>query len=203
MCADRTFEQAGNPLIQTLCDTNDVLCLQERLLTADSLCLLSKTASTVVISRAARHSGVGRPSGGTAILARNVLMPEHFRNIDYFTAVKIQNYVLASVYLPTDYRNATSDRQFDQSCHQVSSLVSDCELQNLAVILAGDMNYNLFDDSSSRANILNSMCPQLLVVENTQCFTYIHNSGSTSSPDFFMYSPNVKSDSRSSLMSTF
>ena len=90
------------PVIQTLCDTNDVLCLQERLLTADSLCLLSKTASTVVISRAARHSGAGRPSGGTAILARNVLMPEHFRNSDYFTAVKIQNYVVACMW-PTTY----------------------------------------------------------------------------------------------------
>ena len=65
------------------------------------------------------------------------------------------------------------------------------------------MNCNLFDDSSSRAKILNSMCPQLVVVKNAQGFTYIHNSGSTSSLDFSMCSSNVKQNSGSSLISTF
>ena len=172
------------PIIQTLCDTNEVLSLKEHLLAAESLSFFSAIASTVVKICAARHSGASPPSGGTAILAGSILVPEHFWDFDYFKAVKIPNCVVVSGYVPSDYRNAISERQFCQACHLVSALVSVCEVRNQAVILACDMNSNLSDDGSSRENIPNSMCPQLLAVKNTQGSTYIHIAGSTPSPEY-------------------
>ena len=49
------------PVTLTLCDTNDVFCLQEHFLTTDSLSSLSTIASTVVINRTLDSPGlVGR-----------------------------------------------------------------------------------------------------------------------------------------------
>ena len=162
-----------------------MICVQEHLLTSDSPPILNIDATTITYYLAAKYSVVGRRSGGTTVLTRNELMPDLFRDSDYFIAVKIQNLVIASVYLPTDYRNAGCEVLFDKACRALSTLASDCEFFNLAIILAGDMNCNLFVDCSSRTNILSSVCSQLVPVENDQDFTYIHPSGSTSSLDFW------------------
>jgi len=190
-------------IIQTLCKTNYVICVQELLLTSDSLPLLNVDATTITYYRAVIYRGVGRKSGGTAVPARDELMSDLFRDSDYFIAVKIQNLVIALVFLPTDYRNAGCEVLFDKACRALSTLASDCESLNLAVILAGDINCNLLDDCSSRTNILSSICLQLVPVENDQDFTYIHPLGSPSSFYFMFCSPEIKPDSKTAVITLF
>ena len=54
------------------------------------------------------------------------------------------------------------------------------------------MNSNLSDANDPRGQILLDACPSLRVLRNRVDFTYVHNSGSTSSLDFLLCSPDLR-----------
>ena len=165
----------------------DVLCIQEHFLSSESLDILSLDGWLKVfgVSAITSQSGKGRPSGGIAVLARAELLPALHSSSDNYVAVKINETVIYSVYMPTDYRDLKSERKFSIACKKLASSVSGSKQQGLNVILAGDMNCNL-SGTNPRSQIFLNALTGLEVLLNDLDFTYIHNSGATSALDFFL-----------------
>lgn len=176
------------PLLEGLLCYNDVLCVQEHFLSNQAVSLLELNDGVKVFATPAKSSGRGRPSGGIAILVSSRLNPILYKSSDFFVAVKVHKTVIHSVYMPTDYRDSKSEKKFSEACSKLSSSVGSCSSQGLVCIVAGDVNCDLTDESNARAQILLSSCDGLRLANNDLCFTYIHNSGSTSSLDFMLSS---------------
>lgn len=180
------------PLLCQLMADCDVLCLQEHFLSSEGLALLQLDGWVKVFGVPALSSGRGRPSGGVALLIRAELMPKSIASSDFFMSVQLLDVAVFSIYMPTDYRDLSSERKFSIACRKLANAVSEAQKQGLTVIVAGDMNCNLSDANSSRTEILLSSCPQLTVINNDLAFTYVHNSGSTSNLDFFLSTKSLE-----------
>jgi exonuclease III len=181
------------PFLESALCCNDVLCLQEHFLSTSSVSLLKFSDNIQVFSVPAVASGRGRPSGGVAILVNSHLAVQLFSQNECFVAVKIGEAYVFSVYLPTDYRDIASEERFSVACSQLVRSVQDCHDKHGQVIVVGDFNCDLNDSNSARSQILLPALADMHPVPNDCCFTYVHNSGSTSSLDFFVCSNSVKS----------
>jgi len=89
------------------------------------------------------------------------------------------------VYLPTDYRDLASEERFSSACAVLVKVVHDCCDKYGSIITAGNFNCNVAESSNARSELLLPALPGFQVVGNDHDFTYLHNSGSTSSIDFF------------------
>ena len=99
--------------------------------------------------------------------------------------MKVGQTCIFFVYLPTDYRDLASEERFSSACAVLVKVVHDCCDKYGSIITAGNFNCNVAESSNARSELLLPALPGFQVVGNDHDFTYLHNSGSTSSIDFF------------------
>jgi exonuclease III len=133
-----------------LCKTNDIICLQEHWLLPNDIAFLSSIhkdfcalgTSSVEISNNVLS---GRPYGGTGILFKKCLasaisiIESHNPRV---CAIKVKasecNFMILSVYLPTDYGDRDSLDSFVETCAYIESLLIECDVNQYCII--GDLN---------------------------------------------------------------
>jgi len=142
--------------VKALCQTNDIILIQEHWLTPDELNYLSTIDSDFVFfgsSAVDINSALlcGRPYGGTAILYRlniadSVTLVKC--NSSRITAIELivslnENPVtilLASVYMPVDVCEGQTDEDFEFVCGCLNALIAESHVSGY--ILAGDFNFH-------------------------------------------------------------
>ena len=139
----------GYPLLISLCESFDVILLQEHWLYPNELALLddinrdfmciSVSSMGKLLSSGVRH---GRPFGGVGILVHKKLLSK-FKCVarrERFIAVFIGNVLLLNVYLPVN--TGTVDYSEEMRCvlEDMMSVIRDCQATD--VIVAGDFNFN-------------------------------------------------------------
>ena len=90
--------------------------------------------------------------------------------------------------MPTDYKSSRSYSKFVSACRKLADAIANCRTQDLSYIVAGDMYCDFLNPESPRSQVLSTTCAGLNIIENDLDFTYVHNSGATSSLDFIMCS---------------
>ena len=120
---------------------NDVLCLQVHFLSVDSLSLLKADDKTHGFAVPAKNSGRGRPSNGLAILISSHFSASAFVKKECFLGIKIANLIVYCYYLPTDYKNLASEKNFSRVTLKMAKPLQQCSCASHRVILAGDENY--------------------------------------------------------------
>lgn len=133
-----------------LCDTHDIVCLQEHwLLPCDLSLLFNLHVDFTGIGYSAVNIDdgllIGRPYGGTAILFRKsiaksiTVIPTSNSRV---TAVKVTsaqcNFVLLSVYMPTNYSNVDSLNDYVDMCAYLEALMLESDCRHFCI--TGDMN---------------------------------------------------------------
>lgn len=176
------------PILENLIRNHNIVCLQEHFLINEGTELLNIGDSIDLFAVGAKSSGSGRPSGGIAILASKSLRATVFQVSDNFIAIKVERTIIFSVYMPTDYKSSRSYSKFVSACRKLANAIANCRTQDLSYIVAGDMNCDLLNPESPRSQVLSTTCAGLNIIENYLDFTYVHNSGATSSLDFIMCS---------------
>ena len=182
------------PVIKGLLSNCDVLCLQEHFLTSHSLGLLKIDNNFTSYSVPAKRSASsGRPSGGIAMLVRTSCRSSIFDSCDFFLAVRVKEYVIVNVYLPTDYRNDRSEFLFTSACEKLGSCLSKIRLLGKCCIIIGDFNCNLTDASLLRTSILSGIFDDWLrILPKDLDYTYTHHSSHVSNLDHAVSSINLQ-----------
>lgn len=172
-------------LLDTMSLTNEVICIQEHLLSEDNTNLLKFSSSLQCFIRPAeRVKSRGRPSGGLATLVRKSLQAELLASSKHFLAVKVRDTVIINVYLPTNYRSSLSDSKFTGACTQLSRFVKAQIPGNTKVLLIGDFNCDLLNTESERTQIvIGSLPDQLNVVDKDKAYTFISVANTVSNLD--------------------
>ena len=145
----RSLKSAMYDVLQ-LCETHDVVCLQEHWLLPNELSMLSDIHSdfygfgysAVDISSTIL---IGRPYGGTAILYRKHLAP-YITFVEYLdsrlTAVIFSSAIgpilVCSVYMPTDYNDECSLIMYQDVCAKIQACFDDSDC--VQVLIIGDLN---------------------------------------------------------------
>ena len=168
-----------------LCESYDIICLQEHWLLPNELNLLSNIHSDFF---GCGYSAVdlsadilvGRPYGGTAILYKKSLskfisvLPSYDSCI---TSIKIGSLLLLTVYMPTDYNDDDSMDLYYDVCAKITATYSESDSVNIMVI--GDMNCQpgsrFFPILSSMLNDNNLLLADMMNMSNV--FTYCSDSG--------------------------
>lgn len=179
--------------VNRLCDTHDIVCLQEHWLLPSELGLLNNihndfygTGSSAV--DVTSDVLVGRPYGGTAILYRKtlcnlvrILPTSNLRITGLNICTGIGPLLLFTVYMPTDYNDDDSLEKYIDVCAHMNAMLNDCDIPN--VLIAGDFNcqpgsrffcplMHLIDDNSlvvSDISLLSAL---------NDVFTYCSDNGS-------------------------
>ncbi len=133
--------------IQELCDTHDIVLLQEHWLLPFELSMLNTIHSSYVANG---QSAVnlsddvlsGRPYGGTAILYRKNLASyckPFVIESDRMSAVMLgKKRLLLNVYMPTNYNDDESMEEYQICCGKIKSLLTDSSIEE--ILIAGDFN---------------------------------------------------------------
>jgi exonuclease III len=176
--------------IQSLCDSNDIVCLQEHWLLPNELNVLSNIhieflaagTSAVDISK---ELLVGRPYGGTAILYRNTIS-EYITVLDTkdsrLTGIMVQSLLgpilLLNVYMPTNNGDQECLENYIDTCSRISAIFTECDANNLIVI--GDFNCepnSRFYTHFERLSLDNKLRLTDISRLNGDVFTYCSDSG--------------------------
>ena len=136
--------------VYNLCESHDIVCLQEHwLLPCDLHVLSSLHPDFNAYSHSAVDIGsnilVGRPYGGTGVLFRkdishavSIINTQNSR----ITAIKICSaefsFAVVCVYMPTDYGDIDSMVDYVETCSLIDALMTECDVNQFCVI--GDMN---------------------------------------------------------------
>ena len=180
------------PLNEELCWRGNILCIQEHLLTSDSLSLLKFSDNHTFYFVPAKSRQRGRPSGGLAIVCSSAVDSESLHTAENFMFIRAGNLVIVNVYLPTNYSNDESDNRFSKAVRALAECLNTIMLSKLECVIIGDYNCDLADDSSPWSQLI------LSILENRYCvlpkdndFTFIHTSGSVSNIDHVACTLNV------------
>ena len=138
------------PELQLLCETHDIVCLQEHWLLPYDLSMLSQIHAdflSCATSAVNVYSNimVGRPYGGTGILYRRRLA-QVINTVDTneprMTAITLQlndgPVLIVNVYMPTDYGNYECYEEYLDMCTKISALFNESAAAYLVVL--GDFN---------------------------------------------------------------
>ena len=159
--------------VKALCDSSDIVMLQEHWLLPHELSMLSMVHSEfLAVSKSAvsvsQNILIGRPYGGTAILYRKDLA-SNVTVIDTsdprVCAIKILTsygpVLFVCVYLPADSGDAECVENYIATCANVTALCQDCDA--IQYVIAGDFNCH----SGSRLY----SCFQNFAMDNRLCMT--------------------------------
>ena len=197
--------------VQTLCNSNDIVFLQETWLSKFELSMLNGIHPEFIglgISAFDSSSALlaGRPYGGLAILWRKSLHPsvsaqthsDRIMQIDIMTEVCTVS--LFNVYLPTDYHDIDSHDQFGMCIGELSCYLDVARTKTSYLGVIGDCNANSY--GSPFFSELMTFCSDngLLVSDllflgpASNTYTYVSAAhGSTSWLDHCLCSPNLHS----------
>ena len=141
----------GLPLLESLCQDCDIVCIQEHWLAPFDLCRLDNVCSSMICyASSAMESAVakgclrGRPYGGVACLVRDSLATRTklVKTASRFIILQIDDIVLINVYLPC----VSSDNWDVEYLDCLASIINVMsELQYMYIILAGDMNIDFLN----------------------------------------------------------
>ena len=135
----RSFNYSVADIVK-LCDTHDIVCLQENLLFPNelhNLNLVHPDFYGFVMSAVDVESNVlkGRPYGGTGILNRKTVMSavSIIDSVnDRVTAIKVTScdlcLIMARVYMPTDYDDYDSLDDYVETCSYIESMLVDSNI---------------------------------------------------------------------------
>jgi len=142
------FKQ-GSPLLSYLCESFDVILLQEHWLYPNELSELddvnkdfmsiSMSSMGKLLSSGVRH---GRPFGGVGILVHKKLLSK-FKCVarrERFIAVFIGNVLLVNVYLPVNTGCADYFEEIRCVLADMMSVIHECQATD--VVVGGDFNFN-------------------------------------------------------------
>jgi len=143
----------GYPLLSCLCESFDIILLQEHWLYPDELSrldsvnsdFLSVSVSSMgkVLGSRVRH---GRPFGGAGILAHKKWLSK-FKCVakrERFIAVFIGNVLLVNVYLPVHTGTVEYVEEMRCVLADMMDVIDDCQATNVTV--GGDFNFNFERD---------------------------------------------------------
>ena len=179
----------------------DIIMVQEHWLTPDNLGKLSAVSddylvcgSSAMIRTVSAGPLIGRPFGGTAILINKKHMSgvEFITSQDRFTAVKVHNWLLITVYMP-----CVGTSQRDLLCSDILSelqVLLDC-YRTCDFLIGGDFNTDL-DSNTSFSAIVNSFicrnnlnrCDNIIPISNRN--TYVDESTNVCSAIDYILSSN-------------
>ena len=176
------------PILENILHNHDILCLQEHFLTNHSLSLLDISSTFKTFSVPAKRSASkGRASGGIATYVASNLNSSVFFSSDSFLAVRVGECVIINVYLPTDYKDEDSERDFALAVSKLSSCLRDVLKLKIPCLIVGDFNCDLncgLSSASIRASLLLGIFgDDFKVQQKSAQFTYIHSSSCTSNLD--------------------
>ena len=163
-------------VLEQLCLTEEIICLQEHFLSNDSRNIFDALPSHMVhFVPAKKPKKRGRPSGGLATLISGHINSELFASSNHFLAVRVGETVIINVYLPTDYRDDCSEMKFALACKELGKCMNKISASHLHWILLGDFNCDISKSESSRSALLLSLIPnESALVPKAGDFTYIH-----------------------------
>ena len=173
--------------VQQLCDTHDLILLQEHWLLPNELHLLSEVQTDfLAFGASAVDIGsdilVGRPYGGTAILFKKILadcISSVKTDDSRLTGIKINTrrgpILVLSVYMPTDYHDKDSLEKYVEVCGKINALITECDVVDC--IIAGDFNCSvgscLYNNFVELMSVNNLTCTDLNKI--SQAFTYCNS----------------------------
>ena len=170
-------------------EKSSVLCLQEQHLLDHSLYLLSSLSTQHDIFAVSATPTGGRSSGGLVTILPKSLNATNLAINTNFLACSFSNVVLINCYFPTDYKMIFLLMRLIQCCFNPSGFVSSLQ-SNLRIYILGDFNCDP-NTANEKGTMLSSCLPNSSVLPNSQDFTYIHWSGSTTNIDhIFSSSPS-------------
>ena len=112
------------PLNEELCWRGNILCIQEHLLTSDSLSLLKFSDNHTFYFVPAKSRQRGRPSGGLTIVCSSAVDSESLHTAENFMFIRAGNLVIVNVYLPTNYSNDESDNRFSKAVRALAECLN-------------------------------------------------------------------------------
>ena len=194
----------GLTTLKELCNSRNVICVQEHWLSSDNLSRLQFSNEYIVYSSSAMNSilsqGIlrGRPFGGVATFI-HVDIAQWSKLIvksDRLIVCKLYNTLIYNLYLPC----ASTPHRFE-ICADILSVIHSTydDHQPSSIIICGDFNCCL-DSRDPCSALIRELCvtlslertDQLLPVGNSCWYTY-HNSdfSATSLIDYFLVSHNL------------
>ena len=198
------FTSVKHQYLQTLCNNNDIIFLQEHWLhQKDSVVFdqyLSNTRSYVVSGMDSRVVTSGRPYGGTAIIWKDTVLMNitpietNSKRLSVVkAAIKDVSILFCNIYMPVD--NTTNNAIYNEVLDEVSSII--LKSTDDYVIIAGDLNVDLCRNSQN-LKLLKSFISYHkyeILTNSKHCgFDYTFESkanGSRTLIDHFIVSENV------------
>ena len=188
--------------LSCLCESFDVICVQEHWLTADNFSKLKVNDDFVIYATTAMNTKIakgilsGRPFGGVAILVRKcfALSAKLLFSSDRVIVCSLFELIICNTYLP-----CTSVVDRIGICADTLSTISICCEEHAAssIIVCGDLNCD-FHNSDKVSDILNEFCLSLSLcrtdhmINQVDAFSF-HNANysSTSLIDHFLISNSL------------
>ena len=178
----------GLPLLSSLCQSFDIICIQEHWLYPKELSMLDNvhsdfvsvctSALTKVLGSGVRH---GRPFGGVGILIRKSMLSS-FKCVarrERFIAIVIGNVLLFNVYMPVNTGTAEYNEEVHCVLSDIMAIIHDYGATR--VIVGGDFNFNFATDIKTRtlfdllSNNMFVNCDDVLELSNCNPVTFRRN----------------------------
>ena len=196
----------GYPLLRSICDSADIVMLQEHWLPPFDLHALDNVNSdftafaSSAMSQAVKSDILkGRPYGGVAFLIRNNIARKVkcICKCERYIILRLENLILVNVYMPCKSASNYAD-QFAEILACILNYVAD--FSGCDVIMGGDFNCEFRSSEHSTWPLLcefmrecDLSCTDHLIADD-RCYTYFQpTTGATSHIDHFVISKNLLS----------
>ena len=181
----------------------DIIMVQEHWLTPDNLWKLNTLSDNYFVfgssAMAASVSAgplVGRPFGGTAIIVnkKHISATKNIISQDRFTAVKVHNWLLITVYMPA-VGTPQRDILYSDTLCELQALISQYPTDNC--LIGGDFNTDLDSGASVSQSVVQFICQSDLhrcdlITPVGNRYTYVNESTNTCSAIDYILSSNCE-----------
>ena len=181
----------------------DIIMVQEHWLTPDNLWKLNTLSDNYSVFGSSAMAAcvsagplVGRPFGGTAVVVNNKHMSatENITSQDRFTAVKVHNWLLITVYMPSA-GTPQRDILYSETLLELQALIS--QYPSVNCLIGGDFNIDL-DSNVNISRPVNQFicrnnlhrCDLITPVGNR--YTYVNETTNAHSAIDYMLSSNFE-----------
>ena len=124
----------------------------------EQLNLLNMLNRLLFSSPATRKKVHGRPSECIAIICKRPAII--IKSVDFFISIQMSNLVVINVYLPTNYRDQSSERRFHTEVRLLAKCFKQSAWKKSRCLIIGDFNCNFVDERCSRAQLIKTMLPE-------------------------------------------
>ena len=171
-------------IIQKYCANCDILFIQEHMLSPHNISLLKFSHKLTFYFESAKLRSFGRPSVGLAIICHPYIESKVLFTHDHFLAISSGSIAFFNVYLPTNYHDDKSEREFMNAVHELAKCLKSVAQRDLQCVVMGDFNCNLLDSTFARSQLLSGIFDEKLTILPKEIdYSFVHNSGSVSNID--------------------